>query len=581
MDEQMMLLECIRKMSETYDESCGLVSYYVANLDTGYHSKQVGRLHPNCMNGVYAMAVLCCGYESEYEHALGIVETLCDTQDVREGSKTFGLWSNNWDEPLDQMIVPDYNRADFINRFLQKILCCSKCPIPEALRAKILTAIRNAAKCTIQRNVGLDYSNIIAMTCLTLVRAGEILGDAEILNFGKYKMRKAIEYLRFNGAWSEYNSSGYVLTIMDAVSFMLQSFEDEECRKMAEEMSWYAWRQLAQHYNMTLGQLTPPQARSYIDVENGDLAWQIWRGTKGKYGWPVHVDMDLPFNIQTTEEHMISMLLTPLDCPEDLYPLFEETERFIADTYYKKNTIRDKDEDFTIIREWDSPDLTAYSYQTPKFSMGAFSLCDTWVQRRNCMVVWDKEKPKVFRIRSIEGNYDFCGGVTYAQQKDNQILGQVGLVTDRGTFHFILDKVKNGIYNTDALYFQFTLGGACEDLTIRQDGKDFFVEDGELTIKLHIEKWRYDGKDAPVYVSADGKSVILEGYKGEKTMLDTNILGETCGVFTMTVEDPTHKAVEAPLSWELADGKLSSRLGELAVESPAKPVPYRTALGLD
>ena len=180
MDEQMMLLECIRKMSETYDESCGLVSYYVANLDTGYHSKQVGRLHPNCMNGVYAMAVLCCGYESEYEHALGIVETLCDTQDVREGSKTFGLWSNNWDEPLDQMIVPDYNRADFINRFLQKILCCSKCPIPEALRAKILTAIRNAAKCTIKRNVGLDYSNIIAMTCLTLVRAGESLGDAEI-----------------------------------------------------------------------------------------------------------------------------------------------------------------------------------------------------------------------------------------------------------------------------------------------------------------------------------------------------------------------------------------------------------------
>ena len=107
------------------------------------------------------------------------------------------------------------------------------------------------------------------------------------------------------------------------------------------------------------------------------------------------------------------------------------------------------------------------------------------------------------------------------------------------------------------------------------------MEDGELTIKLHIEKWLYDGKDAPVYVSADGKSVILEGYKGEKTMLDTNILGETCGVFTMTVEDPTHKAVEAPRSWELADGKRSSRWGELAVESPAKPVPYRTALGLD
>ena len=45
-------------------------------------------------------------------------------------------------------------------------------------------------------------------------------------------------------------------------------------------------------------------------------------------------------------------------------------------------------------------------------------------------------------------------------------------------------------------------------------------------------------------------------------------------------EDAAHKAVEAPLSWELADGKLSSRWGALVVESPAKPVVYREALGL-
>ena len=237
-------------------------------------------------------------------------------------------------------------------------------------------------------------------------------------------------------------------------------------------------------------------------------------------------------------------------------------------------------EDYTIIRDPDNPDMTAYSLLTPNFSMGVFSLCDTWVQRRNCMVVWDKENPKCFRIRSIACDYDFCGGMTYARQQDNRILGQVGLVTDRGSFHYILDKSKNGIYETDTLHFRFDLGGACENLTIRQEGKDFLVEDGDLTIKLHVEKWLYDGKDAPVYVSEDGKSVILEGYRGEKTNLDTNILAETCGVFTMTVEDPTHKAVEAPLSWNLADGKLRSRWGELAVESPAKPVTYRQALGL-
>ena len=74
--------------------------------------------------------------------------------------------------------------------------------------------------------------------------------------------------------------------------------------------------------------------------------------------------------------------------------------------------------------------------------------------------------------------------------------------------------------------------------------------------------------------------MILEGYQGEKKLLDTNILAETCGVFTMTVEDAAHKAAPAELTWQLEGETLRSRWGELAVESPAKPVTYRQALGI-
>ena len=197
------------------------------------------------------------------------------------------------------------------------------------------------------------------------------------------------------------------------------------------------------------------------------------------------------------------------------------------------------------------------------------------------MIEWDADAPKSFRLRGIHNGYDYCSGMVYTGMEKNRILGQLGMVTDRGSYHYILDKDKSGVYDAEELGFRFELGGNCENIAIEADGKDFYIRDCGLTIKLHVEAWVYDGKDAPVYVSKDGKSVILEGYQGEKTMLDTNILAETCGVFTMTVEDPAHKAVEAPLSWELADGKLSSRWGELAVESPAKPVPYRTALGLE
>lgn len=49
-------------------------------------------------------------------------------------------------------------------------------------------------------------------------------------------------------------------------------------------------------------------------------------------------------------------------------------------------------------------------------------------------------------------------------------------------------------------------------------------------------------KDAPVYLSQDGRSVILVGYRGETTLLDTTKLGPTYGVFTLTVEYPGHEA---------------------------------------
>ena len=497
-------------------------------------------------------------------------------QDVKEGSRTFGLWPYTKEDNLEETYFPDYNWADFIGKNLQDIVQFSKCSLSENLQAKLRVAIRNAAICSIRRNVGLDYSNIAVMSCLTIICAGEILKDPEIFQNGKARLQRLCAYMRFNGSYSEYNSSTYALTVLGDVNRMLYAIHDPECVAMAKELNFYVWKMIGMHYNSSLKQLSPPQSRAYRDLEDGSVSYMIWCGTRGKYGAPMSESLFKP-----ESEYMLELICPGLTCPEEALPYFEGEEEFQADTYYKKNSLRTPGEDYTIVRDPDNPDMTAYTLRTSGFSMGVFSLCDTWVQRRNCMVVWDKDNPKCFRIRSLVCDYDFCGGMTYAQQKDNRILGQVGLVTDRGRIHYIIDKQKSGIYETDTLHFRFDLGGACEDLTIRQDGKDFFVEDGDLTIKLHVESWLYDGKEAPVYVSENGKSVILEGYQGEKTMLDTNVLGPTCGVFTLTVEDAAHKAVEAPLTWNLTDGTLSSFWGELQVSSCATPVPYRKALGLD
>ena len=571
MEMKEMLYRCAVAQTKAYDPEAGLL----AHRSGGSAPADVRVYHGLRQSSFYAALILCNGFSEFYAQALQTAESLCGVQDVRENSRTFGLWPITKEQNLDETYFPDYNWADFIGKNLQDIVQFSQCPLPETLKTKLLTAIRNAAICSIRRNVGLDYSNIAVMSCLTIICAGEILKDAEIFQNGKARLQRLCAYMRFNGSYSEYNSSTYALTVLGDVNRMLYAIHDPECVAMAKELNFYVWKMIGQHYNSSLKQLSPPQARAYRDLEDGSVSYMVWCGTRGKYGAPMPESL---FNPEL--EYMLELICPGLTCPEEALPYFAGEEKFLADTYYKKNDLRTEGEDYTIIRDPDNPDLTAYSYQTPQFSMGVFSLCDTWVQRRNCMVVWDKENPKCFRIRSIVDGYDFCGGVTYARQKDNRILGQVGLVTDRGRVHYIIDKEKNGIYETDTLHFRFDLGGACEGLTIRRDGKDFFVEDGDLTIRLHVEKWLYDGKDAPVYVSGDGKSVILEGYKGEKKLLDTNILAETCGVFTLTVEDAAHKAEPAELTWKLEDSTLSSRWGGLEVEAPASAVPYREALGL-
>ena len=558
---------------QDFDESVDLL--VTRNVNTkNYHSGATGDLHYLGNAGDTAWYIFEFGAEDMYPMARRLLRKLCLLQDTRQDSRTFGLWSYVLEEPLDAMKAPDYNAATFRARVLIDICQNHADKVDGELLEMMKTAIRNAVKCTIKRNVGLDYSNIIVMSTLTLVAAAELLEDAELLALGKKRLRNFCSYTKFNGTLTEYNSPNYGRLALGDIARMLKLFRDEECRQMAMYLNEVVWTMLARHYNIHINQLAPPQMRAYQDVDGGGLAWFIWQGTGGRYGKCPDTFEQLR-SVVSLEE----VCCNP-QCPASVLPLFEADERVVEEAFYKQNDLREPDEDRTIIREADSPDLWAYSYQTPAYSMGAFRLCDTWNQRRNVMIEWDADAPKSFRLRGIHNGYDYCSGMVYTGMEKNRILGQLGMVTDRGSYHYILDKDKSGVYDAEELGFRFELGGNCENIAIEADGKDFYIRDCGLTIKLHVEAWVYDGKDAPVYVSEDGKMVILEGYKGESKQIDTTALAETCGVFTMTVEDAAHKAEPAELIWQLEGETLRSHWGELAVESPAKPVVYREALGL-
>ena len=561
--------------SKMFNEKTDMLVRY-APPRKNYHSAASGYIHNICGAANFALEVFQCEREEYYPMARRILKKVCQLQDTRPGSRTFGLWSYEMEESLDDMKAPDYNWANFVGKNLIEACACHADKLDAELVDMLKTAVRNAVQCTIKRNVGLDYTNIIVMSTYTLISAAELLGDEELLAYGKTRLKNFYEYTKFNGAFTEYNSPNYGRVVLCDVARMLKLFKDEECRQIAEYINETVWTMLATHYNKHLDQLAPPQMRAYQDVDRGVLALVIYNGTNGKYG-------KCPDNYEDYKKlaSMEELCCMP-KCPEKCLPLFEADERVIACTFSKKNDLRQLGEDLTIVREFDCPDLFAYSYQTPAYSMGAFRLCDTWNQRRNVMVEWDKDTPKSFRLRGIHNDYDYCSMRAFVEMDKNNMLGQVGTVTDRGSYHYILDKDKSGVYDVEELAFRFELGGNCENVTIEADGKDFYIRDCGLTIKLHVETWVFDGKEAPVYVSEDGKMVILEGYRGESKQIDTTALADTYGVFTLSVIDETKGEKAEALTWNTtADGKVESAWGELKVSSYRAPVPYRVALGID
>lgn len=581
MKRQELIDKLLDPMAEAFDEKESMIVKDYEHWVGGYHTRRTGITHVVRDSADFAATVLMLEQKKHYEKAVRALYRICELQDLRPGSRTYGLWPYYLEEDLDHMIAPDYNWSDFIGKNLIGILRMCSGKLPGDLQVKLKEAVRSAMECSIQRNVAADYTNMSIMGSMTITAAGDLLGDRRLFRIGKERLEKLYEYTAFNGAFSEYNSSAYILVAINEIMRMLSFFRDERCLFIANELNRYAWECLAAHYNTSIEQLTPPQARAYRDLDNGSLAFAVWQGTDGRYG-------RIPGEKEVLSGGVsLESLCFPPRCPQECLRLFEEKERFLSHTYYKKNDIRSNGEDTTIIRELDSPDLTAFSYLTSRYSMGAFALCDCWTQRRNVMVVWDRERPKYFRLRCINGEYDFCSGLVNAAQERNVILGQLGLVTDRGSFHYILDQEKNGTYRTNALYFKFELGGNTCGLTIEKDGDDYLVKDKDFVISLRIPVWNADGKKREPYLTEDGLALILPIYEGEETLLDTTAFRDTYGVFALSVDsgEPEEKELlreTSVITTQVSpEGVAASECGRLKVESYVRPVAYRKALGIE
>ena len=549
----------IEKDYTYFDPKTGLLTREVDNRVNGYHSKAYGYYSNVIDNFCFAGAVLITGYEKYYDVAKGIIDKLCDVQDKNPDSETYGLWSYYYEEPLDKMIAPDWNWADFCGKWLVALL--KKCPeiLGKDLVEKVTDTVKHSSYCSMKRNVDPGYTNIAIMSSMHIICASEILKDDVLFNHGKKKLSTLLAYTDYNTSFSEYNSSTYTIVAIEEIAKMLCLIEDKECLDMAKKLNRYAWMPICDHFNMNIMQLSAPQLRAYTDIETGNISAVLYLGTDGKYG-------------KIPEDYFIGMDLMsfPISCPDELLGTFEfGDERFISHHYAKKDVADHFD-------CWPNLfDCHAYTYMTKDYSIGCFNCQDLWVQRRPLMAIWGKDKPAFMRLHAIHNDYDFCSGLVYAKQNKNKILAGIGLCTDHGSFHFVLDKSKDGIYDFERLYFSLEFGGYTDELTISQNGDVITVCDRGITFNIKVCKWMYDGNTGKINVDNDKKVIEFICVDTPKKV-NINKLSSTFGIFTIAVND---NAFDADI--EHKDNVVTAKADDLKIRFSSKPLKFEDSFLLN
>lgn len=523
-----LLMQKLEELHSFYDENEGLIGEIHSKSLVGYHSRRTGLVHGTNKSAEYAAAIFHTGQKEYYNRAERVFIRLAELQDTDPESDTFGLWSYYAEEDLRNMEAPDYNFSDFIGKHFIEALEERGDEISPETADIMRTALRNAMACSIKRNVSPDYSNISMMSSMTIISAGELLNDESLKAAGKARLKKAYEYNKYSGAFSEYNSSTYTPLAIAELTRMIMFFKDAECRRMAEELHDLAWENISNYYSVKIGELAPPQKRCYHDLDDGQLCAFIYLATDGRYG-----------ELRTTDALILSYLMLPVKCPEKFFCNFEKTgARFIKKRYYKRNNMRTPDEDTVIIRSLDSPDLYASTYITDTFAIGAFNKSDLWNQRRTCSAVWNCGGiHRGFRLRCIKGDYDFCSGVVSADMSGGVVLACVGFVNDHGDYHYILDKTKDAVITTNYLGFVFELCGDTDGVEISEKDGIYVISDDTVEISVSIKEWVFDGEKANIRFNKERKVIELIAYEGEEKTIDLNTVGPSYGAFAMSVNE--------------------------------------------
>jgi len=198
----------------------------------GYHTTVASGtwVHPVLPSLDYALGLLQRNSPGDRQRAEKIIDRAIGLQDTDPASRTYGIWPWLLEEPLEKMSPPDWNWADFCGARLAVMLADHGQSLSEELKQAMRTSFRHAALAIKKRNVGPGYTNIAIMGGGVCAAAGEILGDSELLKYGRQRLQQVAVHAGHHGGFNEYNSPTYTMVALAECERTMHLVRDEATR---------------------------------------------------------------------------------------------------------------------------------------------------------------------------------------------------------------------------------------------------------------------------------------------------------------------------------------------------------------
>jgi hypothetical protein len=450
----------------------------------GYHTRVPNGTHVHSTRTAldYAMALFAEGSPASVAKARAAMLKTLALQDQSTGSATFGIWPWFFEEPLSAMRPPDWNWADFCGIRIAHILCRYGEAMDADLRDKAARALRDAAWSIFRRNVGPHYTNISVKGGVVAIVAGEYLGDAFLLRYGRERLNGFVAHTRANGRFTEYNSPNYGVLVLVEVERGLLLVKDEASRAALRAIHAEFWQMAAISLHLPTGQICGPHSRSYSNLLGLNPSRVIGEGL----GQPLFRCM--PADGESEKEGALDTILIPrVPCPDELRKRILEA----AAHPEKERRVR---VNFTCM---ECAAVSASNAPERIARGGTFwSQGNACIGSVNCDNVWQQRRPvigylrvgdavAVLRVRLRHARNDFACGFLQTVQEGPELLSACTLVTDRGDSHDHLDRPADGVFRLTELALAIELDAPGATIGAATGDGAYTMQAGDHCVDIH------------------------------------------------------------------------------------------------